>query len=115
MTKFAWAWLGLNALDEGSTQILTRTGWAEELNPFYQGMHLLVAFGLKAAAALLILLLFSRLHRSHRTAGRIVGGGLLLAIGFVVLQTAALVGTHMFACGDAMRFNGARLRLIEGA
>jgi hypothetical protein len=91
MTKFAWAWLGLNALDEGSTQLLTRTGWAEELNPFYHGMPALACLGLKAAAALLILLLFSRLYTSHPAVGRIVGGGLLLAIGVVVLNTAALV------------------------
>ena len=44
MTAFTWIWVALNAIDEASTQALTRMGWADELNPVYGGVHPLLAF-----------------------------------------------------------------------
>lgn len=91
MTGFTWVWLTLNAIDEASTQALTATGWAEEINPLYAGLHPLFAFGIKAAAAILILHLVGRLHQEHPRVARVVGGGLCILAALVVANTAALV------------------------
>lgn len=92
MSAFRWIWLGLNAVDEATTQALTATGWAEEINPLSAGLHPLLALGIKAAAAILILHLVGRLHQEHPRAARVVGGGLCIWAALIVANTLRLIG-----------------------
>ena len=92
MSGFAWIWLGLNAVDEATTQALTATRWAEEINPLYAGLHPLLAFGIKAAAAILIVHLVERLHQEHPQVARVVGGGLCIWAALIVANTLRVIG-----------------------
>lgn len=92
MSGFAWIWLGLNAVDEATTQALTATGWAEEINPLYAGLHPLLAFGIKAAATVVILHLVGRLQQKHPRVARAVGGGLCIWAALIVANTLRVIG-----------------------
>ncbi len=93
MSAFTWIWLGLNAVDEATTQVMTATGWAEEINPLYAGLPPLLAFTIKAAAVILILHLVGRLHQEHPRVARVMGAGLCLLIGLVVANTLRIIGS----------------------